>query len=167
MAAKMVLSALPTLQCPHLGRATSLEDLDAQETLLVLKPDVAEQPKVLEQVQRRLEEASLRVVARGRVQMSQKTATAVYGQLADKFFFPDLVSFMSSGRSLILLVRGVDAIGRVRAMVGPTDPATARQADRTSLRAIFGQDRTRNGFHASDHPKAVARELGVLCRWLA
>lgn len=163
----MVLSALPTLQCSQLESVTDLDDLGVQETLLVLKPDVAEKPGVLQQVLGRLGEASLRVVAQGRVQMSQKTATAVYGQLADKFFFPDLVSFMSSGPSLVLLVRGPNAISRVRAMIGPTDPVAARQADRASLRALFGQDRTRNGFHASDHPKAVARELGVLCRWLA
>lgn len=164
----LVSLAFPGLQCPPLDISTTdVDNLEMQETVLIIKPDVSTKPEAIENVHKRLADASLQILVEKRILMNQKMATAFYGQLADKFFFPDLVSFIASGEVIVLVVRGFKAIARIREMVGPTDPAIARQQHPSSLRATFGKDKTKNGFHASDHPESVAKELNVLCNLVA
>lgn len=46
-------------------------------------------------------------------------------------------------------IMGKDCITSFRSLIGPTDPAEAKQVDPRSLRAIFGADGMRNGIHGS------------------
>ena len=53
-------------------------------------------------------------------------------------FCSELIQFMSSGPVIALELIGEEAIGKWRALIGPTDSATARSEAPTSLRARFG-----------------------------
>ena len=59
---------------------------------------------------------------------------------------------ISSGSAIALELRGEDIISRVRAMCGPYDPEIARHIRPDSLRARFGVNSVRNGFHCTDLP---------------
>ena len=48
------------------------------------------------------------------------------------------MSYISSGPVLAFEIVGENAVGKWRDMVGPCDPAEARQTAATSLRAQFG-----------------------------
>ena len=70
-----------------------------------------------------------------------------YEHLKDMSFFKDLLDFMTSGDSVVIVVEGDDVINRVRKLVGATDPA---KADENIIRSLFGTSITKNAVHASD-----------------
>lgn len=60
---------------------------------------------------------------------------------------------------LILIYEGVDAIRKIRDVLGPTDPATAPPG---TIRREFGASKMINGAHASDSPASAEREMRIL-----
>ncbi len=79
------------------------------------------------------------------------------------------VKALTSGSLLAMLIKGPNAISRVRELIGPTEPAGARISAPLSLRAKFCTDSyadaesrpLNNGFHASDSKVSAAREEGI------
>jgi len=60
---------------------------------------------------------------------------------------------------LALVYEGSDAIGKIRDLLGPTDPSKARPG---SVRREFGRDIMVNAAHASDSPENAERELRIV-----
>lgn len=65
----------------------------------------------------------------------------------------------SRARCLALLYEGPDAIEKIRAVLGSTDPAKAQPG---TVRSDFGRDLMRNGAHASDSPENAERERRIV-----
>ncbi len=61
---------------------------------------------------------------------------------------------------LALVYQGVDAIAKIRDILGSTDPSKARAG---SVRREFGSDIMVNSAHASDSPENAERELDIIC----
>lgn len=74
-----------------------------------------------------------------------------YAHLIDKPFYPRLEEYMLSGPVLIMVVKGEDAVNKVRSLVGATDPKKAHPG---TIRADYGDKEcmTYNVIHASDSP---------------
>lgn len=62
-------------------------------------------------------------------------------------------------RSLVLVYSGVNAVEKIRKILGPTDPSKAEPG---SVRKEFGKDIMINAAHASDSPESFAREYAIL-----
>ena len=62
-------------------------------------------------------------------------------------------------QSLILIYSGVNAVQKIRKILGPTDPTKAEPG---SVRREFGKDIMINAAHASDSTESVKREMGIL-----
>lgn len=62
-------------------------------------------------------------------------------------------------KSLVLIYSGVNAVEKIRKILGPTDP---RKAEPGSVRREFGKDIMINAAHASDSPANAKREMGIL-----
>ena len=60
---------------------------------------------------------------------------------------------------LALVFEGPDAIGKIRTVLGPTDPAKAPPG---TIRKEFGTSIMVNAAHASDAPENAAREIGIV-----
>lgn len=60
---------------------------------------------------------------------------------------------------LALVYDGVDAVRKIRALVGPTDPSRAEPG---SVRREFGSSIMVNAAHASDSPENAAREMQIV-----
>ena len=60
---------------------------------------------------------------------------------------------------LALVYQGVDAVSKIRAVLGSTDPSKAAPA---TVRKEFGQDIMVNSAHASDSPENAKREIDIL-----
>ena len=60
---------------------------------------------------------------------------------------------------LALVFEGPDAIGKIRTVLGPTDPAKATPG---TIRKEFGTSIMINAAHASDAPENAAREIGIV-----
>lgn len=92
-------------------------------------------------------------------QISRSDAEEFYAEHKGRSFFGELVSFMSSGPLVALELMGQDAIKSWRALIGPTDPAKAREEAPNTIRAQFGADGTRNACHGSDSTDSASREI--------
>lgn len=75
--------------------------------------------------------------------MSLSDVMDFYSEHVGKPFFSKLQSFMSSGPILALILAKPDAIGALRALMGPTDSDIARQTAPRTLRALYGTGSSR------------------------
>jgi nucleoside diphosphate kinase len=87
----------------------------------------------------------------------------------------DVVAFMSGGRPsatsaeqrdlagsekcIAIVYQGVDAVRKIREVLGPTDPSKAPPG---SIRKEFGQSIMVNAAHASDSAENAQREMGII-----
>lgn len=60
---------------------------------------------------------------------------------------------------IALVYEGVDAVAKIRDVLGPTDPSKAPPG---SIRREFGQTIMVNAAHASDSPESAQREFGIV-----
>ena len=64
-----------------------------------------------------------------------------------------------SEKCIALVYEGVGAVGKIRDVLGPTDPSKAPPG---SIRREFGQTIMVNAAHASDSPDNARREMGIV-----
>ena len=114
-----------------------------ERTLSIIKPD-ATRRNLTGQINARLEEAGLRIVAQRRVRLTLEQARQFYAVHASRAFFDDLCEFMVSGPVVAQVLEGEDAIARNRDAMGATNPANA--ADGT-IRKAFGESIEANSVH--------------------
>ncbi|HMP76335.1 MAG TPA: nucleoside-diphosphate kinase [Kiritimatiellia bacterium] len=62
-------------------------------------------------------------------------------------------------KSLVLIYSGVNAVEKIRKILGPTDPSKAEPG---SVRKEFGRDIMVNAAHASDSAENAQREMGIV-----
>ncbi|HKA24748.1 MAG TPA: nucleoside-diphosphate kinase [Candidatus Eisenbacteria bacterium] len=126
-----------------------------ERTLFIVKPDAVERNligKILAQV----ESQGFRVVHARLAHLTRAQAEGFYAEHKERPFFPDLVTYMTSGPVLLLGLEREGAVKKLREVVGATDPL---QADHGTVRKLFGIDKQRNSVHASDSAASAEREL--------
>lgn len=64
-----------------------------------------------------------------------------------------------SEKCIALIYQGIDAVRKIREVLGPTDPSKAPPG---SIRREFGQTIMVNAAHASDSPENAQREMGIV-----
>ena len=90
------------------------------------------------------------------VHLSDNLAGGFYAEHRERPFYPDLVSFMTSGPVIVQVLEGEDAIARNRELMGATNP---QEADAGTIRADFAQSIDANAVHGSDSPASAEREI--------
>ena len=132
-----------------------------QRTLVLLKPDCLGGAHCGEVI-RRLEGASLKIVACKMMHLDDALLRRHYAHLAECSFFDALLAFMGSSPVIAMVWAGVNAIDRVRTLVGPTDSLVAPPG---TIRGDLGTDVQRNVVHASDSPETARREIANFFRF--
>ncbi len=128
-----------------------------ERTLVLLKPD-AVQRGLIGEILTRYEKRGLRIAAMKLATVTEAQAREHYAEHVEKGFFPGLLSFITSGPSVQLILEGPEAIQVIRDTNGATNPVKAAPG---TIRADVGIDMGRNLVHASDGPDAAAREIGI------
>jgi nucleoside-diphosphate kinase len=127
-------------------------------TFVICKPDAVERGLAGEIVAR-LERKGLRLVAAELRTIEAATAKKHYEEHDGKPFFADLVSFITRGPALLLVVEGPEETFKVvRTLMGATNP---RDAAPGTIRGDLGTLLTENLVHGSDSPDSAAREIGI------
>lgn len=124
-----------------------------EKTLFIVKPDAVER-NLVGRIAAMVEEGGLAIVALRMTRLTKTSAGDFYEVHRGKEFYDRLVAYMTSGRIVAGVAEGEDAIKRLRAICGATDPASAAPG---TVRATYGVNLTKNSIHASDSP-ATARE---------
>jgi nucleoside-diphosphate kinase len=129
-----------------------------EKTLFMIKPDATARGLVGELIAAVEREGF--VVERLELQhFTREKAEAFYDVHRDKPFFASLVEYITSGPVVPMVLAGEGAIGRVRELMGATDPA---QAASGTIRRKYGESIERNACHGSDSPTSAAREIAVV-----
>ena len=126
-----------------------------EATLLIAKPDAVRRGLVGE-ILGRVERKGLRIADLKLIRIDRDLAEEHYGEHRDKPFFAELVEFITSGDVVVARVEGEGAVGVVRTMMGPTDPAEAPPG---TIRGDYGTVITENLVHGSDSTASAEREL--------
>ena len=129
-----------------------------EKTYAMIKPDAVGAVNA-ELILRAAEDAGFIVVKAARTTLSRERAGEFYAEHRGKPFFPNLVSFMSSGPIVAVCLAKTNAIADWRALMGPTNTLVAREEKPKSLRALYGTDGTKNATHGSDSLVSASREL--------
>jgi nucleoside-diphosphate kinase len=130
----------------------------SDRTLVLLKPDTVERGLVGE-VLRRLESKGLKIVALDMRTLDADTLARHYEEHVGKGFYDDLVSFMSRGPIVALVLEGPeDTWEVVRSAMGATNP---RKAAPGTIRGDLGILFTENLVHGSDSLESAQREIAI------
>lgn len=125
-----------------------------ERTLSIIKPD-ATRRNLTGQINSRFEEAGLRIIAQKRLRLTRDQAERFYAVHAERAFFDDLCSYMTSGPVVVQILEGEDAIAKNRELMGATNPANAQPG---TIRADFGESIEANSAHGSDGAETAAFE---------
>ena len=128
-----------------------------ERTLVLLKPDAVQRALVGE-ILSRLERKGLRFAAMKLMRVSEELAHRHYGEHEGKPFFGELVSFITSGPVLAIIVEGENAVSLVRSLIGATNPVEASPG---TIRGDLGIAIGMNLIHGSDSPESAARETAL------
>ena len=126
-----------------------------ERTLSIIKPSSVGS-KHIGGITAKLEATGFNIVAAKMLQLSRAQAEAFYGIHRDKPFFDELVEFMTSGRVMVQVLEGENAIQRNRDVMGATNPADAAPG---TIRAEFAVSMTENAVHGSDAPETAHSEI--------
>jgi nucleoside-diphosphate kinase len=126
-----------------------------ERTLSIIKPD-ATRRNLTGAINHRFEQRGLRIVAQKRLQLSEAQAERFYEVHAERPFYRDLVTFMTSGPVLVQVLEGEDAVALNREIMGATNPANAAPE---TIRKDFAESIEANSVHGSDSLENAAHEI--------
>ena len=130
---------------------------DKQQTLILVKPDGVKR-RLVGEVISRIEAKGFEIRELRMATIEESLAQKHYAEHVDKPFFGELVSFITSGPLVAMVVEGVDAIAGMRQLMGATNPIEAAPG---SIRGDFATIIGENIVHGSDSPESAEREVNL------
>ena len=125
-----------------------------KRTLAIIKPDAFGAGKA-GTIIAHLEGQGFAVRAARVMRLTQLQAEEFYAVHRERPFYRSLVSFMTSGPCMPLLLEKANAVAAYREAIGATDPAEARAG---TVRKLFAESKERNAVHGSDSDENAERE---------
>ena len=124
-------------------------------TLILVKPDAFAR-NLTGEIIARFERKGLRLIALKLMRLDEAAAKLHYGEHDGKPFFDDLVTFITSGPLVAMILEGPSAIAAARQLIGSTNGIEASPG---SIRGDFAIETGTNMVHGSDSPESAAREI--------
>ena len=128
-----------------------------ERTFAMVKPDGVQRGLVGEVI-RRFEKKGIKIAALKLMQITPELAERHYAEHKERPFFADLVSFITSGPVVAMVLEGENVIAMVRTMMGATNPKDSALG---TIRGDFGMTIDKNIIHGSDSPASAVREIGI------
>nr|WP_314021034.1 nucleoside-diphosphate kinase [Mogibacterium diversum] len=117
-----------------------------EKTYIMLKPDCVKRG-LMGEVISRIERKGYKIVDAKMMNLDEAILNEHYAHLADKPFFPEIVSFMTSGPVLGMIVEGENAVQGMRIIMGATK---FEEATAGTIRGDFAHSTSENLIHGSD-----------------
>ena len=127
------------------------------KTFFMVKPDGVRR-NIIGDVVNRVEKEGFVITKMKMMQIPTELAEMHYAEHAEKPFFNDLVSFITSGPVVAMEVEGDNAVLAIRELMGATNPA---EAEPGTIRGDLGSKLEENVVHGSDSEESAQRELGL------
>lgn len=130
---------------------------DTQQTFIMVKPDGVKR-RLVGEVIKRIEAKGYTIQSMKLFTVDEDLAKRHYAEHKERPFFGELVSFITSGPVVAMVVEGTDAVAGMRQLMGATNPLEAAPG---SIRGDFAAEIGENIVHASDSPTSAEREMGL------
>ena len=130
----------------------------SQQTLIILKPDSVKRNLVGE-ILLRFEKRGFVISKLKMLTFTREMAEQFYFVHNTKPFFDELVTYITSGKVVVAVIAGDNAIEETRQIIGKTNP---EEASSGTIRGDFGNNITENSIHASDSTESFDKEVNVV-----
>jgi nucleoside-diphosphate kinase len=127
----------------------------AERTFGIIKPDAVKKGHT-GAILAMVEENGFRIVGLKTRRISRQEAEAFYAVHRERPFFGGLVSFMTEGPVVVMVLERDNAIAKWRELMGATNPADAAEG---TIRKRFAENIERNSVHGSDAPETASMEI--------
>ena len=128
-----------------------------EQTFSIIKPNAVKK-NVIGDIISQFEKSGLKIAAAKLTLMSKDKTELFYAEHKERPFFGELVSFMTSGPVVMMVLSGDNAILKNREIMGATDPKKAAPG---TIRAKHGDSVGENAVHGSDSPESAKREIAI------
>lgn len=128
-----------------------------ERTFVAIKPDGVKRGLIGEII-KRFENKGYKIVGLKMLHATEEMAAKHYAEHYGKPFYPRLLTYITSGPIIAMVVEGVNAVHGVRHFLGVTSPD---DADVGTIRADFAQTMTFNVVHGSDSVESAKREIDI------
>jgi nucleoside-diphosphate kinase len=128
-----------------------------ERTLILVKPDAFAR-NLTGEIIARFERKGLRLAALRQLELERELAERHYAEHQGKPFYEELVSFITSGPLVAMVLEGEQAVTAARQVIGATNPLEASPG---SIRGDYAIDVGHNMVHGSDSPESAAREVSL------
>lgn len=126
-----------------------------ERTFSIVKPNAVADNNI-GNIVARFEKEGLRIAAMKLTKLSKEKAEGFYIEHKERPFFGSLVSFMTSGPVVLMVLEGENAVEKNRKIMGATNPA---QAEDNTLRKLYAASIEANAVHGSDSQASADREI--------
>ncbi len=127
-----------------------------ERTFALLKPDAVQRGTAGE-ILHRFERRGLKIVGLKMMRVSRPLAESYYAEHKGKPFYEPLMSYITSGPVVAMVLEGDGAVAVVRKMMGKTNSA---EAEPGTIRGDYALTIGRNVIHGSDSLESAKREIG-------
>jgi nucleoside-diphosphate kinase len=128
-----------------------------ERTLILVKPDAFAR-NLTGEIIARFERKGLGLIALKLMTMDTALAERHYAEHVGKPFFEELVSFITSGPLVAMVLEGDQAVQAARQVIGATNPLEATSG---SIRGDYAIEVGQNMVHGSDSSESAVREVGL------
>ncbi len=126
-----------------------------ERTLAIIKPDAVGRGLIGE-ILSRIHAAKFHIIAIRSRRLTKREAEGFYAVHSERPFFPELTEFMSTGKIVVMVLEGENAIAKWRDLMGATDPAKAASG---TIRKELAASIQCNCTHGSDAAETAAFEI--------
>lgn len=128
-----------------------------ERTFVAIKPDGVKRG-LMGEIIKRFENKGFKIVGLKMLNATQEMAEKHYAEHYGKPFYPRLLTYITSGPIVAMIVEGENAVHGVRHLLGATKPD---EADVGTIRADLAVTMTFNVVHGSDSVESAEREIGI------
>jgi nucleoside-diphosphate kinase len=126
-----------------------------ERTFAIIKPDAVAAGKA-GAILAEIEKNGFRIRGMKMTRLSQVQAEGFYEVHKARPFYQSLVTFMTEGPVVVLVLEREGAIAKWRELMGATNPANAAEG---TIRKQFAESIERNAVHGSDAPETASVEI--------
>jgi nucleoside-diphosphate kinase len=126
-----------------------------ERTFAIIKPDAVAKGHVGD-ILAVIEQNGFRIAGLKMQRLTTDEAEAFYAVHRERPFFNGLVTFMTEGPVVVMVLEREDAVAKWREVMGATNPANAAEG---TIRKRFAENVERNSVHGSDGLDTAAQEI--------
>jgi len=126
-----------------------------EKSVVLIKPDGVER-NIIGNIISCYEANGLKIVELKLMQATREIAEKHYCQHKGKDFYEELITFITRTPLCAIILKGEDAVARIRSINGATSPTDAAEG---TIRHRYARSKTENCVHASDTVESAKEEI--------